>query len=158
MPSMYSTKIKNSTLPMATLSKNLAVKWTWVLQNKREKMHIQRRYATCSQGMSKTEEKKKKERERKKKDSPCPQRKRKEIRELVHTKEFILHPPKISTYLHILIRLHDLFLLRFSFWLGNIWKASMPLYPYPELHISLIRGRWKRRHRIALVRIFFLKE
>jgi len=65
MPSMHSTKIKNSTLPMATLSKNLAVKWTWVLQNKREKMHIQRRYATCSQGMSKTEEKKKKERERK---------------------------------------------------------------------------------------------
>ena len=48
---------------------------------KKEKMHTQRMYATCPQGMSK-----------KKKDSPHP----KEIkeREMVHEKEFIHHPPK----------------------------------------------------------------
>jgi len=32
-------------------------------------------------------------------------------REMVHTKEFIHHPPKISTHLHILIKVYDLFLL-----------------------------------------------
>jgi hypothetical protein len=60
--------------------------------------------------------------------------------------------------LHFLIRLHDLFLLGSNFWLSNIWKASMPLHPYPELHISLISGRRKRRHHFALVRIFKHKE
>ena len=46
------------------------------------------------------------------------QKKREEIapiqkkeREMVHTKEFIHHPPKISTHLHILIKVYDLFLL-----------------------------------------------
>src|SRR6185437_8548230 len=37
--------------------------------------------------------------------------KRKKKREMVHTKESIHHPPKISTHLHILIKVYDLFLL-----------------------------------------------
>ena len=50
---------------------------------------------------------KKKKRKEKEKDSPYP----KEEREMVHTKEFIYHPPKTSTHLHILIKVYDLFLL-----------------------------------------------
>ena len=50
---------------------------------------------------------KKKEKE---KIAPYPKRKKKK-REMVHTKEFIHHPPKISTHLHILIKVYDLFLL-----------------------------------------------
>ena len=41
--------------------------------------------------------------------APYPKRKKK--REMVHTKKFIHHPPKISTHLHILIKVYDLFLL-----------------------------------------------
>ena len=69
-----------------------------VKKKKREKMRTQRRYATCF-GMSK----------KRRKDSPLSRKKRK--REMVHTKEFIHHPPKISTHLHILIEVYDLFLL-----------------------------------------------
>ena len=47
--------------------------------------------------------------EREEKIAPYPKRKKK--REMVHTKEFIHHPPKISTHLHILIKVYDLFLL-----------------------------------------------
>jgi len=49
----------------------------------------------------------KKKRERK--DSPLS--KKKEKREMVHTKEFIHHPQKISTHLHILNKVYDWFLL-----------------------------------------------
>ena len=45
-----------------------------------------------------------------KKIAPYPKRKKKK-RAMVHTKEFIHHPPKISTHLHILIKVYDLFLL-----------------------------------------------
>jgi hypothetical protein len=31
-------------------------------------------------------------------------------REMIHEKEFIHHPRKISTHMHILIKLYDLFL------------------------------------------------
>ena len=61
-------------------------------------MHTQRRYATCL-GMSKKREKK----------GIAPIQKKE--REMVHTKEFIHHPPKIPTHLHILIKVYDLFLL-----------------------------------------------
>ena len=47
----------------------------------------------------------------KKKEEIAPYPKRKKKREMVHTKEFIHHPPKISTHLHILIKVYDLFLL-----------------------------------------------
>ena len=47
--------------------------------------------------------------EKKRKDSCLS--KKKEKREMVHTKEFIHHPPKISTHLHILIKVYDFFLL-----------------------------------------------
>jgi hypothetical protein len=47
----------------------------------------------------------------KKKEKIAPYPKRKKKREIVHTKEFIHHPPKISTHLHILIKVYDLFLL-----------------------------------------------
>jgi hypothetical protein len=92
------------------------------------------------------------EKKERKKDSPYP---KKGGERESHTKKRGLHTKihKISTHLHILIRLHDLFLLGSSFWLRNIWKGSMPLHPYPELHRSLISGRWKRRHHFALVRI-----
>ena len=53
-----------------------------------------------------------------------------------------VHPPltkKIPTHLHILIKLHDSFLLGSCFWLNNISKANKHLYSYPKLHISLIR-------------------
>ena len=51
---------------------------------------------------------KKKEREEKKEISPFQKERKKEM---VHTKGFIYHPPKISTHLHILIKVYDLFLL-----------------------------------------------
>jgi hypothetical protein len=78
------------------------------------------------------------EKKERKKDSPYP---KKGGERESHTKKRGLHTKihKISTHLHILIRLHDLFLLGSSFWLRNIWKGSMPLHPYPELHRSLIR-------------------
>ena len=60
-------------------------------KRKKEKMHTQRRYATCL-GMSKKREKEK--------IAPNPKRKKK--REMVHTKEFIHHPPKnIHTLAHL---------------------------------------------------------
>ena len=46
--------------------------------------------------------------QKKKEIAPDPERKK---REMVHTKEFIYHPPKICTHLHILIKVYDLFLL-----------------------------------------------
>ena len=49
---------------------------------------------------------------RKKEEKIAPYPKRKKKREMVHTKEFIHHPPKISTHLHILIKVYDLFLLK----------------------------------------------
>ena len=48
---------------------------------------------------------------KKKKKKIAPYPKRKKNREMMHTKEFIHHPPKISTHLHILIKVYDLFLL-----------------------------------------------
>jgi len=65
-----------------------------------EKMHAQRRYATCSQSMSK--------KRGRKEIADVPRIKR---RELVQKKEFVHHPPKISTHLHILIKVYDFFLL-----------------------------------------------
>ena len=47
---------------------------------------------------------------------------------------------KLSTHLHILIRLYDSFLLGSCFLLSNTSKANMPLHSYPEPHISL--SRW----------------
>ena len=55
----------------------------------------------------------------KKKDSPLS--KKKEKGEMVHTKEFIYHPPKISTHLHILIKVYDLFLL----WIWSLTQQNM---------------------------------
>ena len=91
------------------------------MQKEKENMHAQRRYATCF-GMSKKKRIKdaypkkvchmlrhiKKKRRRKEKIAPYPKERK---REMVHTKEFIHHPPKISTHLHILIKVYDLFLL-----------------------------------------------
>ena len=56
----------------------------------------------------------------------------------------------ILTHLHILIKLYDSFLLGSCFWLNNISKANMPLYSYPELHISLIRWEEKIRQQLCL--------
>jgi len=47
------------------------------------------------------------------KDSPLS--KKKEKGEMVHTKEFIHHPRKIFTHLHILIKIYDFFLLWIRF-------------------------------------------
>ena len=96
-------------------------------------MHTQRRYATRF-GVFKikhaypkkvchmpTRHVKKREREKKreeKKDSPYPKKKKKKKQERDGSyKEFIHHPPKIhiSTHLHILIKVYDLFLLWIRF-------------------------------------------
>jgi hypothetical protein len=45
----------------------------------------------------------------------------KKEREMVHTKEFIHHPQKISTHLHILIKVYDLFLL----WIRSLTQQNM---------------------------------
>ena len=86
-------------------------------------MHTQRRYATCPQGMSK---KKRKDAYPKKvchTPTRCVKKKREKKENISHTKKtlqgkensykgvLILHPPKISTHLHILIKAYDLFLL-----------------------------------------------
>jgi hypothetical protein len=67
-----------------------------------------------------------------KKDSPHP----KEIkeREMVHEKEFIHHPPKkkkiyITTHLHILIKVYDLFLLDLDFDLATQAKQACLFTP-----------------------------
>ena len=57
----------------------------------------------------------------KKKRQPLIQKGRKEKREMVHTKEFIHHPPKISTHLLILIKVYDLFLL----WIRSLTQQNM---------------------------------
>ena len=72
----------------------------WNVKNK--KMHTQKRYATCPKGMSKKREEKK--------IAPIQRKRKRNKREMIHTKEFIHHPPKISTHLHILINVYDLFL------------------------------------------------
>ena len=51
---------------------------------------------------------------RREKDCPYPKRKRNK-RKMIHTKEFIHDPPKISTHLHILTKVYDLFLLWIRF-------------------------------------------
>ena len=48
------------------------------------------------------------------KDSPLY--KKNEKGEMVHTKEFVHYSPKISTHLHILIKVYDLFL----FWIRSL--------------------------------------
>ena len=85
---------------------------------------------------------KKEEKKRRQKDNPHPWK----IKERdgswkgVHTpstqKEKNIY---ITTHLHILIKVYDLFLFGSSLWLNNTSKASMPLYFFPELHISLIK-------------------
>ena len=57
--------------------------------------------------------------QKKRKRQPLIQKERK--REMVHTKEFIHQPPKISTHLHILIRVFDLFLL----WIRSLTQQNM---------------------------------
>ena len=64
-------------------------------EDRKEKMYTQRRYTTCSQSMSKKKEERK---------IAQVQRKKKRMREMVHEKESIHHPPKISTHMHILIK------------------------------------------------------
>jgi len=66
-----------------------------------KKMHTQRRYATCPQGMSKEK--------KREKDSPHPRKIKKRDGSCKG-----VHPPsakKKSTHLHILIRLYDSLLL-----------------------------------------------
>ena len=53
---------------------------------------------------------------------------------MVHEKEFIHHPQKKYLYHHTLAHLDQGL---WCLWLSNINKASMPLYSYPKLHISV---------------------
>ena len=70
---------------------------------------------------------------KKKRDSPLS--KKKEKGEMVHTTESIHHPPKISTHLHILIKVYDLFLLWIQFLTQQTmrsryaFKSSIPIAP-----------------------------
>ena len=70
-------------------------------EREREKMHTQRRYATCPQGVSKKKEKG---------ENIAHTKKKFQGRETIW-RSLIHHPPKISTHLHILINVYDLFLL-----------------------------------------------
>ena len=119
-------------------------------------MHIQRRYATCL-GMSKKKRREENKRSIPKEGMPhasACQKKKKEIapiqkreRKMVHTKEFIHHPPKISTHLHILIKVYDLFLLQIrSLTQQNMrsryaFKSSIPTAP-PK---TTIRDRVRKK-------------
>ena len=80
-----------------------------------------------------------------KKRQPLIQKKRK--REMVRTKKLIHHPPKkISTHLHILIKVYDLFLL----WIRSLtqqnmrsryaFKSSIPTAPQKQ-PLEIGRGR-----------------
>jgi hypothetical protein len=85
-------------------------KKVWAMQKKKEKNGEE--IKACSKSMVWTFASPRKKRERKK-DSPYPKKRERErvIQKIgVHTK---IH--KISTHLHILIRLHDSFLLGSSF-------------------------------------------
>ena len=74
----------------------------------------------------------------KKRRKGSPLSKKKEKGEMVHTKEFIHHPPKICTHLHILIKVYDLFLL----WIWSLtqqnmrsrfaFKSSIPIAPQKQ--------------------------
>ena len=86
-------------------------------------MHTQRRYATCF-GMSKIKDAYQRwyatcfacQKKREDKDRPYLKKEKQEReREMIHKKEFIHHPPKISTHLHILMKVYDLFLLWIRF-------------------------------------------
>ena len=115
-------------------------------------MHTQRRYGTCL-GMSKKREENKRSipKEGMPHASACRKKEiapiQKKEREMVHTKEFIHHPPKISTHLHILIKVYDLFLL----WIRSLtqqnmrskyaFKSSIPTAP-PK---TAIRDRMRKK-------------
>ena len=127
-------------------------------------MHTQRRYATCSKGMSKKKKRKDaypkkvchmptrhvKEKKKRKKCSTHPRKTKKRGRPCKGVHPSSTEKRKHSTHLHILIRLYYSFLLGSCFWLSNISKANMPLHSYPELHISLIRWQQKRRQQLCL--------
>ena len=87
----------------------------------------------------------------KKKDSLYPKKKEKERREMVHTKEFIHHPPttKKYTYIHTCTswsRFMTCFSFESGFWLCNIWGTNIPsTFSLPWApHKSLSRGRRKK--------------
>ena len=105
----------------------------------------------------KKERKKKKKRwkEQKKdenKDSPCSHQKNfhDQIRERYVSRSIIkfVYPSihHITTDMHILIWLYDIFLLGSIVWLSKICNASMPSYfSLPKLHISFLEIGRKRR-------------
>ena len=86
-----------------------------------------------------------------KKIAPYPKRKKKG--EIVHTTESIHHPPKISTHLHILIKVYDLFLL----WIWSLTQQNMRsryafkiLHTYSSTKISHQRQVEEERHNKSL--------
>ena len=93
--------------------------------------------------------------QKKRKEKKAPNPKRKKKREMVHTKEFIHHPSKISTHLHILIKVYDLFLL----WIRSLTQQNMRSSyafnpPYLQLHKNS-HQRWveeERHNKKALVK------
>ena len=97
-------------------------------KKEREKMHTQRRYATCL-GMSK--------KRRRKKRQPLIQKERKRERWCIQRSSYTIHQ-KLSTHLHILIKVYDLFLL----WIRSLtqqnmrsryaFKSSIPIAPQKQ--------------------------
>ena len=73
-----------------------------VKKKREKKMHTQRRYATCPQGMSK---------EKKIGEKKSTSKENKEERWIMQRSSSTLCQKKKSTHLHILIRLYDSFLL-----------------------------------------------
>jgi len=77
-----------------------------------------------------------------KKVSPCPKENK---REIAHERSsYIIH--KIHTLAHLDQGLWLVSPKGSGLWLSNTRGTGMPsIFPYPELHISLSRGRRKRR-------------
>jgi hypothetical protein len=74
---------------------------------------------------------------------------------MVHEKEFIHHPPKISTHMHILIKVYDLFLLGIRFLTyQNMRNKCASKFPIPTAPPKqAFRSRMKKtRTTKALVR------
>jgi hypothetical protein len=65
----------------------------------------------------------------KKEIAPIQRKRKRNKREMIHTKEYIHHPPKISTHLHILIKIYDLFLLWIQFLIWQSMRSKFAFIP-----------------------------
>ena len=79
----------------------------------------------------------------------APIQRKRNKREMVHTKEFIHHPPKYPHTCTSWSKFMTCFSFGSGFWLSKIWEAGLPLYPpCLQLHQKEALGvGWKERHK-----------